>query len=268
MSDTTERGRAGNAWHLAEIVASFGDAVIGQTFDGIVTCWNGAAERMLGWSTAAILDQSIARVLPVASRDAERDALARIRAGALVEHVETERLRRDGTTIPVFATFSPILRDGGEVAGVSVILRDLSGHAAAAEAQPAAPVRDHDGANRGGATVLLVEDDVDLLDVLREILSAEGLNVIAATDGLSALGLLALHPEVAALVSDIVMPNGVSGLLLAREAQRLHPDLPVLLMSGRPPEEINRLGSTWGFPLLVKPFRPEELTSQMRRLLH
>jgi len=264
MSDTIERQRADHAEYLAEIVASFGDAIVGHTFDGLVTCWNRAAERMLGWPAEAILGRSINLVVPVDRLDAERDSVALIRAGARVQHVETERLSRDGTTIAVFATFSPILRSGGEIAGVAAILRDLSGHAAEAQPQPAG---DSPGLPDGGATVLLVEDDTDLRELLEETLVADGHTVLVATDGMIALGLLELHAEVAAVVSDIMMPHGVSGVLLAREVQRLRPGLPVLLMSGHLPEAVGELSSTWGFPFLVKPFRPDELTSQLRRLL-
>jgi DNA-binding NtrC family response regulator len=148
------------------------------------------------------------------------------------------------------------------------MLRDLSNHAAEAQAPPAGEVPEPPGAGVHAATLLLVEDDVELRDLLEETMRADGHTVIVATDGRAALGLLALHPEVSAIVSDIMMPNGVSGILLAREAQRLRPGLPVLLMSGRPPDVIGDFSNMWGFPFLGKPFRPEELTNQLRRLLN
>jgi PAS domain S-box-containing protein len=265
MTDPSAPMRGGSARHLAEIVASSGDAIIGQTLDGIVTCWNAAAGQMLGWAEEEILGQPATLLLPGGRRSAEHEIVARVRNGARVVHVEAERLCRDGRTIPVFVTYSPIRRAGGRIAGVSTILRDLG--SVAVEALPElrqAPEPRHDGP----ATVLLVEDDGPLLDLLQEALRADGHEVIAAGDAIMALGLLGLHPEVGALVSDIVMPNGVSGLLLAREAQRLRPDLPVLLMSGYAPEDLAKLGSATGFPFLAKPFRPEELTSQVRRLLN
>ena len=268
MTDTTERIRPDTARHMAEIVASSGDAIVGQTPEGMVICWNGAAERLLGWAAEDVLGRSVALVVPAARLDAERDLLAHVRAGGRVEYARTERLRRDGTPIPVFVSFSPIRHADGGLAGVSTIMRDLRAPVAEVLPHPGYAPPDRRDTDASASTVLLVEDDLSLLDLLQETLTDAGHIVIVATDGRMALGLLELHPEVAAVVSDIVMPNGVSGVLLAREAQRLRPDLPVLLMSGHPPEEIGRLGSTSGYPFLVKPFRPDELTSQVRRLLN
>jgi DNA-binding NtrC family response regulator len=92
--------------------------------------------------------------------------------------------------------------------------------------------------------------------------------VLVAADGLAALVALERHPEVAAVVSDIMMPHGISGVLLAREAQRLRPGLPMLLMSARPSDALVEFSCMRGFPFLVKPFRLEELTEQLQLLLN
>jgi PAS domain S-box-containing protein len=246
---------------LAAIVACCGDAVIAQTLDGIVVCWNEAAERLLGWSAEDMLGHPASIVVPEGHRLAERAVFDRLRGGARVVHAETARLHRDGSLVPVTAAFWPIRRAAGMV-GVASLLLDP--HEYEEAAWPADAVRE---ASDRTTTLLLVEDDESMLELLQETLSHAGHRVIAASDGRTALGLLQMHPEVSAVVSDIVMPNGVSGLLLAREAQRLRPHIPVLLMSGHSPEEIGRLGSTEGFPFLVKPFRPDELTQHVRQLL-
>lgn len=261
MSGSSERAR-NDAGLMAAIVAGCGDAIMAQSLDGAIIAWNEAAERLLGWSADAILERPASLVVPEAHRAAERESVARLRAGAHVVHLETARLHRDGMLVPVAASFSPIQRPGKGMVGIATILRDLGAQEEAGRPAMAAA----DAAERT-ATLLLVEDDAALLDLLQETLARAGHRVIAATDGRMALGLLQMHPEVSAVVSDIVMPNGVSGLLLAREAQRLRPHIPVLLMSGHSPEEIGRLGSTEGFPFLVKPFRPDELTREVSHLL-
>ncbi len=117
------------------------------------------------------------------------------------------------------------------------------------------------------ATVLVVEDDVDLLELVEETLRAAGLNVITAHDGREALAIIDGHLELQIVVSDVVMPNGVNGVALVQEARRRRPGIGVLLMSGYPRDELTRLGGTGAFPFLPKPFRPGELTAQVALLL-
>jgi PAS domain S-box-containing protein len=60
--------------HLAAIVTSSADAIVGKTLDGIVTSWNDAAERMFGYSAAEMIGHSIRRLIP-ADRRAEQDTI-------------------------------------------------------------------------------------------------------------------------------------------------------------------------------------------------
>ena len=116
--------------------------------------------------------------------------------------------------------------------------------------------------------VLVVEDDLDLLDLVIETLTASGLHVFGAHDGQEALALLGEHPNVRLMLSDVVMPNGTSGVELGHEAQRRRPDLRVMLMSGYPRDELTRFGSTETFPFMSKPFRPGELVDRLDKMLH
>lgn len=124
-----EQGHGGSAadMHglLAAIVTSSNDAIVGKDFDGIVTSWNAAAERMFGFTAAEMIGQPITRIIP-AERVAEAmSILARVRGGEWLSHFETERLTRDGRTIPVSLTLSPIRDAAGRVVGVSKTARDL-----------------------------------------------------------------------------------------------------------------------------------------------
>src|SRR5262245_5479230 len=97
-----------NSLHLAAIVSSSDDAIISKDLNGIVTSWNGAAERMFGYTAEEVIGRSIRLIIPPDRQSEEDEVLRRIRAGNSVTHFETERLRKNGTLIPISLTISPI----------------------------------------------------------------------------------------------------------------------------------------------------------------
>lgn len=111
---------------LAAIVAASDDAIIGRTLDGIVTDWNGAAERIFGYPAEEIVGKSIEILLPQELQNEERDILQRVRSGGKVDHFETRRLRKDGAVIDVSVTVSPVWNDEGAVIGASKVARDIT----------------------------------------------------------------------------------------------------------------------------------------------
>jgi PAS domain S-box-containing protein len=125
--DVTQQRQAFEAaQRIAAIVEGSDDAIIGKTLGGIITSWNPAAEQMFGYSGPEIVGKSVDLLIPK-DRLAEAGAVvARVKAGQSVEHVETTRLRKDGTMFPVSLTVSPIRAKDGEIAGASVICRDMS----------------------------------------------------------------------------------------------------------------------------------------------
>jgi len=133
--DVTEQRRAfESAQHMAAIVENSDDAIISGTLDGIVTSWNPAAERMYGYSAAEVIGSS-SLFNSVEGRAGEtRAILARIGAGQQVGRIETTRARKDGTTIRVSLTYSPIRQPNGTIVGVSTIARDLTEQQKAFEA--------------------------------------------------------------------------------------------------------------------------------------
>jgi PAS domain S-box-containing protein len=123
--DITERTGATKTL-LASIVNSSDDAIDSKTLDGIITTWNPAAEHMYGYSADEILGKNIS-ILSHPDRPEEmEDILAKIRDGGRVEHYETVRVRKDGRTISISLTVSPILDDTGKIVGVSSISRDIT----------------------------------------------------------------------------------------------------------------------------------------------
>jgi two-component system, chemotaxis family, CheB/CheR fusion protein len=114
------------AARLAAIVASAEDAIIGKTLQGRITSWNGAAERMFGYTEREVIGQSITIIIPQERLFEEDEILRRLRLGLSIEHFETERVAKDGRRIPISLTISPIRARDGRVVGASKIARDIS----------------------------------------------------------------------------------------------------------------------------------------------
>ncbi len=133
--DITDRKRAeAAAAHLAAIVASTSDAIIGTTVDGTVTSWNEAATRLYRYRSEEMIGQRFNRLIP-ADRQSEEDAiLAKAAAGATVEAYETIQVDRDGRPIEVSVSVSPIRDATCKIIGVSKIARDITGRKRAEQA--------------------------------------------------------------------------------------------------------------------------------------
>ena len=120
----------------------------------------------------------------------------------------------------------------------------------------------------GEETVLVVDDDEGVLATATEIVSDLGYHVLSAQNGQQALQILKEAARVDLLFSDIVMPGGINGVQLAREARRLKPKLKVLLTSGYTAAVLtdeHRLPKE--FPVLGKPYRREQLASNLRDII-
>jgi len=125
--DVSERRRGEIAQaRLAAIIESSDDAIISKTLDGVITSWNGAAERVFGWTAAEAIGQHITLIIPEEYREEEAGVLSRLRRGDRIDHFETVRQRKDGQLLDVSITVSPI-RDGrGTIVGASKVARDIS----------------------------------------------------------------------------------------------------------------------------------------------
>jgi CheY-like chemotaxis protein len=126
--------------------------------------------------------------------------------------------------------------------------------------------------SQGNETILLVEDESGVRQMLREVLSKAGYRVWESESGAKALEQWgAKLRQIDLLVTDIVMP-GMNGLQLAEELRNQRPDLRVIFMSGHPGEMtgemINRQGGSDPAPdLLSKPFSPVVLVRKAREVL-
>jgi PAS domain S-box-containing protein len=130
-------------------------------------------------------------------------------------------------------------------------------------ATPATP-----SATRGNESILVVEDEADVRDIAVTFLRSLGYTVIATADAATALEQLSQHADIDMLFSDVVLGTGTTGIELAHEARRRHPGLPVLLTSGYEHSALeNGSSQTREFALLPKPYRREDLSAAVRRIL-
>lgn len=122
------------------------------------------------------------------------------------------------------------------------------------------------GASGGSETVLVVEDNHEILSVTKRVLEAAGYSVIAASSPDQALILWPeIQNQVELLLTDFIMP-GMNGSKLARHLTEARPDLKVLFMTGYAPN-IGADTIESGAALLEKPFSPEDLRREVRQVL-
>jgi len=111
---------------LASIVEHSDDAIASKDLNGIITSWNAGAQRIFGYTAEEIVGQSVTVLIPPELQHEEPGILARLRRGERIDHYETIRRRKDGTTVEVSLTVSPLKDDTGKIVGASKIARDIS----------------------------------------------------------------------------------------------------------------------------------------------
>jgi PAS domain S-box-containing protein len=112
--------------HLASIVETCDDAIISQTLGGTILSWNFGAEQMFGCTAEDMVGESIESLVPPEQHHEISSIRDVIEHGRRVERIETTRLRRDGTSIDVSITVSPIKNGDGNIHGASIVLRDIT----------------------------------------------------------------------------------------------------------------------------------------------
>ena len=130
---------------------------------------------------------------------------------------------------------------------------------------PAAPVEKSDNFE----TVLVVEDEEIVRDLVCAVLEEQGYNVICAVDGLEALEVAGnFDGTIHLLVTDVIMPH-MNGHELAGKLSRIRPDMKVLYVSGYSDNDIGDQGVLDPrFELLQKPFTPQTLARKIRDVIH
>ncbi len=125
MTDLSELERARS--HLAAIVDSSEDGIVGKTLEGIVTSWNKGAERLFGYTAREMVGESITRLIPPELQHEEADILAKIRAGERIERYEAVRIHKHGHRLHISLTISPVRDASGNIVGAAKIAHDVTG---------------------------------------------------------------------------------------------------------------------------------------------
>ncbi len=113
---------------LQSIIEGSGEAIVTLDSDGRVMSWNRAAERIYGWSASEMLGQPVERVLPD-NPEVQREwnrSMEAVRAGSTVRGSAIERVRKDGKSITVRITRSPLEDSSGRFVGSTGIIRDVT----------------------------------------------------------------------------------------------------------------------------------------------
>jgi len=161
-------------------------------------------------------------------------------------HIEVESAPGAGATFRIYLPVDPVVDPGADGLAVAGPARQI-------------PVV------KGTETVLLVEDEPHVLDVIRRILVELGYRVLAATNGADALAHLAEPGAVDLLLTDVMMP-GMDGPELARRALEVRPYLRVVFLSGYAADMMRGPGDT-PMALLRKPVPPAVLAHALREAL-
>ncbi|MDA8174353.1 MAG: PAS domain S-box protein [Nitrospiraceae bacterium] len=123
----TERKQAeALSGRLAALVESADDAIISKDLNGTIQSWNAGAAKLFGYSAWEAVGRDISFLIPPGHADEVHEIIRRISTGEHIDHFESLRLRKDGSTIPVSLTFSPIKDKNGKVLGVSKIAHNIT----------------------------------------------------------------------------------------------------------------------------------------------
>ncbi len=122
--------------------------------------------------------------------------------------------------------------------------------------------------SQGHETILVVDDENDLLDLARDHLEEAGYKIYTATRGSEALAILKSINDINLLFSDVVMPGGMNGYELAEQSNKLNPGLKVLFTSGFTNKAAARNSQTrFSANILTKPYSRDDLMKRIREIL-
>ena len=165
-----------------------------------------------------------------------------------------------GTGLGLSQVYGFIKQSGGEI-----VIRSKQGEGTTiAIYLPAVATEDRDYRKADTETVLIVEDEPDLLDVASSLFMSMGYDVMTATSGQEAMNVLASR-DVDILFTDIVMPDGINGIDLATFTREHYPHIKVMLASGypQPALKLDR-GKLGEFAFVAKPYRLSDLARSLR----
>ena len=187
----------------------------------------------------------------------------------LFEPFYTTKQLTGGTGLGLSTVYAIVTGVGGRIiarnrpdAGADFIIH-IPRCAEAPTERPALAAAEPEG---GSETILVVEDEKQVRELIAEMLRMQGYDVVATSDGAAALAAIAsLGRPIHLLVSDVVMPR-MTGRELAERVAVSHPGLRTLLISGYTADVIDA-GMATGFAFLAKPFSAAQLLRKVREVL-
>ena len=115
--------------------------------------------------------------------------------------------------------------------------------------------------------ILLVEDSASLLTLVQRQLQNENFEVLTASNGQEALELIHRDEKIDLIFSDIMLPGGISGFDICREARKLRRDFKVLLTTGYAQNTPNEIDAMTKAPILYKPFSRQDLVTRLAQVI-
>jgi signal transduction histidine kinase/CheY-like chemotaxis protein len=209
------------------------------------------------------------RYVTVAVRDSGSGMTPEVRAHAFDPFFTTKEIGK-GSGLGLSQVYGFAKQSGGDVRmesepGCGTAVELYLPSVEAPEDARAAPVDEQKGKAKP-ARVLVVEDDEAVLETAQTVISELGYTALAARNGAEALAILKRDESVDLLFSDIVMPGGMSGIALAREARQLRREIKVLLTSGYDADLADKQDAD-GFEVLAKPYRQSQLANKLAGIL-
>jgi PAS domain S-box-containing protein len=127
VQDITERKRAEEKIRiLANVVESSNDAIITESLEGTITSWNKGAEQIYGYSAEEVLGKNVSIAEPDNLKGEIKNLIEKIKQGEEIQHYKTVRLKKDGTTINISITYSPVFDASGKLIAISSMGRDIT----------------------------------------------------------------------------------------------------------------------------------------------
>jgi signal transduction histidine kinase/putative methionine-R-sulfoxide reductase with GAF domain len=191
--------------------------------------------------------------------------------GRLFEPFFTTKEVGKGTGLGLSTVYGIVRQSGGDIScrsapgqGTTFTIRLP---AAAARGEPSAAVAEPGPARGGRETILVVEDEEPVLELVRRTLAAAGYTVSTARSGRDGLAVLGGASRIDMVITDLVLPDGTSGLEIARRVLEEMPATRLLCVSGYSEQLVTGAEALPAGSFLQKPFTPAEILSAVRRVL-
>ena len=191
----------------------------------------------------------------------------------MFEPFYTTKAKDKGTGLGMSMVYGFVKRFNGFIQVYSEIdigttLRIYLPRASASEADSTNEIIDEQELATGSETLLIVDDEIDLLHLADDYLTSLGYKTCLAENASQALDILAKNKNIDCLFSDVVMPGGMNGYELAEQASKNNPELKILLTSGFTSKTIAQSSQIrFTAQMLSKPYRKADLAQHIRLVL-